>query len=106
MDKVTGYLSADGAFFTQEDACLNHEREHLRFYAFSQRIDILLQPSMTGQKPDVRPEIIDLLDSAGAWDYDSSLCSFLREIRLLLSDNKHHDQLESLIGAIAYLING
>ncbi len=59
---------------------------------------------MTGQKPDVRPEIIDLLDSAGAWDIDSALCSFLMHIRQLLSDNDNHDQLDALIGVVTYLV--
>ena len=106
MERVTGYLSADGTFFDQEDACLTHEREQLRFYILSQRIDILLQPSTTGQKPDVRPEIIDLLESAGAWDHDSALCSFLRHIRQLLNDNECHDQLDNLIRTITYLVDG
>lgn len=66
MEKVNGYLSADGTFFAEEEACLKYEREHLRFNALNQRIDILLQPSMTGQKPDIKPEIIDFLESAGA----------------------------------------
>jgi hypothetical protein len=104
MEKVTGYLSADGTFFAHQDECLRHERERLRFAAISQKLDILLQPSMTGQKPDVRPEIIDLLDSAGAWDIDSALCSFLMHIRQLLSDNDNHDQLDALIGIVTYLV--
>lgn len=106
MEKVTGYLAADGIFFAQEDACLRYEREQLLFHALSQRVDILLQPSTTGQEPDVRPEIKGLLETAGLWDYDSTLCSFLKEIRLMLGDNKAHDQLDALIGAIAYPVNG
>jgi hypothetical protein len=106
MEKVNGYLSADGTFFTQEDACLRHEREQLRFYALSQRIDILLLPSTTGQKPEVRPEIINLLESAGAWDCDSALCIFLRHIRQLLSDNECQDQLDDLIRVVTYLVEG
>ena len=106
MEKVNGYLSADGTFFTQEDACLRYEREQLRFYALSQRIDILLLPSTTGQQPEVRSEIIDLLESAGAWDCDSALCIFLRHIRQLLSDNECQDQLDDLIRVVTYLVEG
>ncbi len=106
MERVTGYLAADGAFFIQEDACRRHEREQLRFHALNQRVDLLLQPSTTGQKPDIRAEIIDLLESAGAWDYDSELCSFLMHIRLLISNADSHDQLDALIGVITYLVEG
>jgi hypothetical protein len=106
MERVTGYLSGDGIFFAQEDACLRYEREQLRFHALSQRVDILMQPSTTGQEPDVRPEIKELLESAGLWDYDSTLCSFLKEIRHMLDDKKAHDQLDAWIGTIAYLVNG
>jgi len=104
MKSVNGYLSDDGTFFAQEEACLQHERQRLRFYALSQRVDILLQPSTTGQEPDVKPDIKSLLEPAGAWDYDSALCSFLMHIRQLLNDNDSHDQLESLIGVLTYLV--
>jgi hypothetical protein len=106
MERVTGYLSADGIFFAQEDACLRYEREQLRFHTLRQRVDILMQPSTTGQEPDVRPEIKKLLECAGLWEYDSTLCSFLKEIRLMLDDRKAHDQLDAWTGIIAYLVNG
>lgn len=105
MERVNGYLAADGSFFTQEDACLRYEREQLRFYALSKRLEILLEPSTTGQKPDVSPEIADLLETAGAWDCDSALCLFLKHIRQLLRDNDGHFQLDALIRVTAYLVD-
>lgn len=104
MKSVKGYLSDDGTFFAQKEACLRYERERLQLYALNQRVDILLQPSTTGQEPDVKPEIKSLLEAAGAWDYNSTLCSLLLHIRQLLNDDDSHDQLESLIGVLAYLV--
>lgn len=106
MEKVNGYLAADGSFFAVEDECVQYEREQLRFFAISQRLEVLLQPSMTGQIPDVKPEIIEILESAGAWNIDSELCSFLMHIRYLLNDTDNHDQLDAVIGVITYLIGG
>lgn len=109
MERVTGYLAADGTFFDQEDECIRYEHERLRFYALGLRTEYLLEPSRTGAKPDIskiRPEIAGYMELAGACEMESPLISLLRHISELLDNVENHDQLESLIEVLRYMLDG
>lgn len=109
MERVKGYLAADGTFFEQEDECIRYEQESLRFYALGQRTEYLLEPSRTGAKPDIskiRPEITRHMELAGACEMESPLVWLLKHIRELLDNNEDHDQLESLIEVLRYTLDG
>jgi hypothetical protein len=109
MERVTGYLAADGTFFGQEDECIRYEQERLRFFALGQRTQYLLEPSTTGAKPDIskiRPEIAEHMEMAGACEMESPVILLLRHIRELLDNEEDHDQLASLIEILRYILDG